>query len=343
MALVIDNKKIESILELVQGSKKVLILAHMNPDGDAIGSMLGLAHLLKRNAGFADEDLFLLLPNVCPENFRFLPGSERIICADTQFELCQKAFEETDLIIGVDFNNTTRIGRLQELVEQSKKPKILIDHHHGPDQERFSPIVSVVDLSSTCELIYWLCNACWGTNGLSSETARCLYTGICTDTGSFAYANESSSLYEAASELVKHDIGPAEIHNEIFNDFSVNRMQFFGYCISERLRIFEDKGFAYFYISQQDQQKFSVKESDTEGLVNYTLMMRNIHVGALVKELKDKVRISFRSKKDFDVNTYARTYFSGGGHTKASGATSTLNFQDTLEKLEETMLEELSR
>lgn len=338
MPLQIDTGKADRFRAMLAGKQHVLILAHKNPDGDAVGSMLGLAWMLKKHAGLNDEQLSLLLPNACPESLGYLPGFGRIRFADRELEHCTEAFAKADLVIGVDFNNAPRVGILQEALEQCSVPKILIDHHHQPDEQLFSLLFSEVDLSSACELVYWVGRAVWGEECLSLESAQCLYNGLKTDTGSFAFSNDSPTLYEAAAAMVQFPIHPAAMHNELFNDFSVRRLRFFAFCLSERMKVWEEKGFAYIHVSRDDMSRFQVDDTDTEGLVNYTLLMRPVQVGVLVKETSAGVRLSLRSKREFDVNQFARQHFEGGGHTKAAGGNSPLSLEATCAKLESLIL-----
>ena len=343
MPLTIDNKLVEQYRERVATAKNIAIMAHMNPDGDAVGSILGLSCAVRQHATKA-LSLTTILPNVVPDTFRFLPGSDLIIDADHAPELCKQAIASADLIICVDLNTTPRVGSLQLDLEQATAFKVLVDHHVGPDLQQFQLVISFPEISSTCELLFWLISQSWGLDSLNLDIARPLYCGICTDTGSFAYSCESPTLYEAVGHLMQFPIGGADIHNRIFNTFSVARMRLLGFCISERLRIFEDEKFAYFYLSNDDQKRFHVNAGDLEVIVNYTLMMKNVEVGAFVKELDNgSVRISLRSKYDFDVRLFASTYFTGGGHVKAAGATSPFDFPTTVQKLEEYLRKEMNR
>lgn len=341
MPIQIDNEKIARFKQLVGESEKILILSHMNPDGDAVGSLLGMAHLLEKNISIPEKNLFLLLPHPCPTSFLYLEGSERIVAASVDMEACAKAFEEADLIIGVDFNSPGRTGILGQLLEEAKQPKILIDHHHNPAIESFNLIISYPDISSACELVHWVAYDAWGEDSFDFNSAQALFNGIVTDTGSFAFSNEHPSLYEAAQRLVRFPIGPARIHNEAFNSLSVDKMRFFAFALDRRMKIFPEEGFCYIYVSKEEFDQFGLDTNGTSGLVPYTLMMRPIHVGALIHEEDDRVRISFRSKNDFDVNDFARRHFEGGGHTKAAGATSHLSFEETVSFVEKTMLDEL--
>ena len=219
---------------------------------------------------------------------------------------------------------------------------MLVDHHHNPDTALFPTTISVPDLSSTCEMLYWLFVQIIGDSSITLDTARCLFHGLNTDTGCFAYANEDPSLYEAAAALLRHPVEPAEVHNITCNNYSYTKMEILGFLLTQRLKIFKDLHFAYIYIDAADLAAHGGTANDLEGLVNYTLMMGPVEVGVMVKETDGKVRLSFRAKHDFDVNRFANKYFGGGGHTKASGATSPYDFQTTLKVLEEKMREELT-
>jgi len=338
MPLTIDKEKITLLKDLLSDKRNILIISHKNPDGDALGSLLGLSLLLKKHLFLQDENLLRILPSACQETFRYLPDFNKISFADSDMEACKDAFNKADLIIGVDFNQASRVGVLQSLLEQSSLPKILIDHHHEPDDNLFDLVISKPEMSSACELVYWVAYNTWGDNSLNHDAAQCLYNGLVTDTGSFAFSNDSPSLHEAAAALIAQNIEPAAIHNEISNDFSVSRLRFFAHCLSNNLVVHEDKRFAYIRVSKQDLESYGMKDSDTEGLVNYTLKMKNIEVGVLIKETDTSIRLSFRSKKDFDVNTFARLHFNGGGHTKAAGGNSDLSLTETCRKIEELIL-----
>lgn len=328
-----DSQRLAAIKELTAQATSIAIIAHRNADGDAMGSLLGMYHILSDLNPKAK--ITPLLPNGCPKQFTWMPHSELILNGDTQLEACNKALMESELIIGVDFNVPSRVDFLETALVTSPAKKILIDHHHNPDKEHFDVVISRSELSSACELVYWVAQAIWGDSTINQDAARSLYTGICTDTGSFSYSCEQPSLYEAAAALVAKDINAADIHNHINNTFSIERMQFFGFAISERLHIYEKEKFAYFSFSLQDQQEHHISAADMEGLVNYTLMMEQIEVGVLIREEATRTKISFRSKKDVDVNNIARTHFGGGGHTKAAGADSPYSFEETIQRVKE--------
>lgn len=336
-SITFDNQPIAQALQLFDQAREVVIISHMNADGDAIGSLLGSYHVL--HSHYPTANFQLILPNGCPNSFRWLPGSEFVLCGDTQKAECLQALSNADLILGVDFNTPSRVDFLADALIQSPAHKILCDHHHGPDANLFQPLFSIADLSSCCELLHWFFNQLLGPDYLNLEAARCLYTGMSTDTGFCSYSCESPSLHLAMAAMLQFPVQAAETYNYVMNTYSINRMRFWGFAISERLRIFEDKHFAYFYISLEDQRRFGVTPQDMEGLVNQTLRMADIEVGALLREEEGRVKVSLRSKYTTDVNVIARQCFSqGGGHTKAAGATSLVSLDETIKILEQVFL-----
>ena len=345
MPLTFDNETVERFSMQLERAQNIVILSHMNPDGDAVGSALACRHWLRESfyAGGPERIVTVVLPHPCLKDCRYLPGAEEILDAVNDVEDCKARIREADLIWGVDFNNASRIEPLGEELTRSQAVKMLCDHHHNPDNKLFDAIVSVPDLSSTCELLYWLFVQMIGDNSVTDDVARCLYHGMNTDTGCFAYANEDATLYEATAALMRHPLEAANVHNIICNSYSVKKMRLLGYLISEKLKVYEAEGFAYMAINWSDLEAQGCGPEELEGLVNYTLMMEAIEVGVMVKEAEGKVRLSFRSKNDFDVNKFAHKYFGGGGHTKASGATSPYDFEETVSTLEKQMLKELRK
>lgn len=342
MPLTFEREIIDKVQQVLLRAKNIVLVSHTNADGDAVGSILGMYHLLKNNMR-GDQHYTMILPNGCPFTFDFLPGASLILNADSDRERCVSSFDRADLIIGVDFNDASRIGSMADALREASAAKLLIDHHINPDTTLFHTVVSQPQISATCELLYWLGIALWGPEMLNHDAAMCLYNGIMTDTGSFAFSNNHPSVYEAAAHLVKYDINAPDIHNKVMNSWSVNKMQFLGYCLDQRMHIFEEEGFAYIVISKNDMQRFNIQQPEVEGLVNYVMMLQKVEVGALVKEYEPMaIRISFRSKSDFNVQELARNYYGGGGHRKASGATSNKDLDTTVQEMEAILRKELA-
>ncbi|MBQ6069343.1 MAG: DHH family phosphoesterase [Bacteroidales bacterium] len=311
------------------------MLSHVNADGDACGSLLGCMLMLDQAAKQAQK-IVPILPNGLPKSFGWLTGSDRIVSGERELTLCQSLIEEADLILCLDLNAPSRIDFLQEALIKSNAFKVLVDHHHNPASEYFNLVFSDPEISSTCELLLWLSLELWGRDYLNSEVARCLYTGLRTDTGGFAFSCSQPSCFDAAALLVSYDIRPAEIHNRIVNTFSYNRMMFYGFALSHRLEIYPEQHAALFSFTLDDQRSYNVTSEDMEGLVNYTLMMEPIEVGALVREEQGKTKVSLRAKGDVDVNLLAKQ-LGGGGHTKAAGATCFMSMDETVKKVKALM------
>ena len=336
----LDQTLIEKVTRTICDARNIAIISHTNADGDAVGSLLGTYHILNKlfsgSDGMCRKSITPILPNGVPDTFRYLPGASLVLSGDMEREACEHSLATADLVICVDFNTAPRVDCLCDALSASPAKKLMMDHHHGPDTELIDVMVSVPELSSACELVYWTLTACYGETCMSRDAARCLYNGICTDTGSFAFSNEDPSVYNAAAKLVEYGIGAADIHNHIDNTFSIDKMKFWGWAICNRLKIFKEKKFAYFYFSMDDLKNGHITSAELEGLVSYTLKMKVIEVGALVREEPGRTKVSLRSKYDVDVNQIARTHFGGGGHTKASGATCTgWTLDQTCQKLEE--------
>lgn len=329
---VFDKQHVATFHRWIAEAHNIVLLSHMNADGDACGSLLGLALLTDCASGKGCK-VTPILPNGCPSNFTWLPGAERIMSGESQLEDCHTAIREAELIVCVDLNTASRIDMLQDDLVQAHGKKVLIDHHHNPSADQFDIIFSDPHISSTCELVLWLSQALWGKQHMNTDVARCLYTGLSTDTGGFAFSCDQPSCFEAAAELVAYNIEPAEIHNRIINTFSLNRMSFYGFALSQRLRVYPEKRVALMAFSLDDQHRFGVGGEDMEGLVNYTLMMKDIEVGALLREEEGRTKVSLRAKYDVDVNKMAMQ-MGGGGHTKAAGATCLMSFDETLKAVE---------
>lgn len=337
-SMLLDPTSTGTLRQLIDHSHKVAIVSHINPDGDAIGSALGLCAAIAMQG----KDVSVLLPTAYPDYYNFLPAATAILVGEKDMESCKAAISAADLIIMVDLNQLRRTGDLAEAIAQSHAPKALIDHHPNPDITELAVMFSDTQVSSASELAYWIVCQMYGQHYVDQAMAACFYTGICTDTGSFSYSCSHKSVYDAAGNLAETGIDINAIHDSIFNTFSENRVRFLGYCLTNCLHVLHDIHAAYIAVSYADQQRFGLEEGDMESVVNYTLSMRNIHVGVMIKETgKGDVRMSFRSKHDFAVNDFAAKYFGGGGHRKASGATSPYDFATTTTKLVEHMYNEL--
>ncbi|WP_203257283.1 DHH family phosphoesterase [Hyunsoonleella ulvae] len=323
-----DTNDITAIKQLLSTPKHIVVVPHKNPDGDAIGSTLGLSHFLKKY----HHNIQVITPNDYPEFLKWVPGENTILKYDSQTEACNKAIENADIVFTLDFNAFHRTGAMEPILKSSTAIKILIDHHEEPDNyAKYS--YSDVSMSSTCEMIYHFIDMLGSTDKVDAEIATCLYLGIMTDTGSFRFPSTTSTTHRIVAELIDKGAKNADIHNNVFDTNSYNRLQLLG-CALSNLKVLPELRTAYITLSQEELRRFDYKKGDTEGVVNYALSLENIIFAAIFIEDKQEgiIKISLRSKGNFSVNEFSRAHFNGGGHNNAAGGRSETSLRSTVEK-----------
>ncbi len=326
-----NSLSIEKASKLLQDKDlPVCIITHMNPDGDAIGSSLGL-YLWLCNAGFSQVEV--IVPNPYPVFLQWMKGNERVINAMYKPHKAKRIINNANVIFCLDFNGLSRADKLGEYASGSKAARILIDHHPQPENE-FDVVFSDTASSSTAELVYEFIHAMHGDQFIDRCVAECLYAGIVTDTGSFSYGCNGPRTFEITAALIALGVDGAGIHQKIYSTYSANRLRLLGHCLSERLVVMEDYHTAYISLSKEDLKRFHYQVGDTEGVVNYAMSIENIHLAALFVENTDHVRISFRSAGKADVNVFARKFFNGGGHQNAAGGKWFDSLSETLLRFE---------
>ncbi|TXC76166.1 DHH family phosphoesterase [Luteibaculum oceani] len=306
--------------------KNIAITTHINPDGDAIGSTMGLMLTLK-SLGYNAK---VITPNAMPAFLNWLDPNNEIINAEEQKDLFQTTIEQAELIFCLDFNTLKRIEHVGHAVEKTTCKKVLVDHHQQP--EEFDYMFAFPGASSTCEIVFEMLKALEWKKYINSHAANSLYTGLMTDTGSFRYKGTTATTLRVASELVDLGADPAAINERVNNASSLNRLKLLGFSLNEKLEIISGKGVAFIYLSKEDLADFDYQPGDTEGLVNFPLGVDEIKVSVLIKEQDNKIKFSFRSKGDISVNDFARTYFDGGGHVNAAGGVSFDSWEATKTK-----------
>jgi len=309
--------------------QKIAIITHVNPDGDAIGSSLGLYNVLIQEK----HDVTVITPNGYPSFLAWLPACGNILTDEKQHDQVSKVLMEADVIFCLDFNDLKRMDSIADVYTAAKAPKILVDHHLEPTC--FTDIlISTQKTSSTSEIVYELVSALGKKNLITKDVAECLYVGIATDTGSFSYACNNSRTFEVAAELIKLGIDAEHIHRLVYDTYSEDRMRLLGYCLSEKLKVLPKYQTAYISLTKEDLDKFNYQIGDTEGVVNYALSIDGITMAALFMERDGTIKVSMRSKGNASVNEICRKYFSGGGHHNAAGGNSDLSMAETLEGFE---------
>ncbi|HWY38341.1 MAG TPA: bifunctional oligoribonuclease/PAP phosphatase NrnA [Bacteroidia bacterium] len=314
-----------NLKKVVAKAKNISILTHVNPDGDAMGSSLGLFHYLKKKK----KNVKVIVPNSFPGFLKWLPGSKQVLVFEGHEAKTQKQITGSDLVFILDFNNYSRLEKLSTLLNASKAPKILIDHHRQPDT-RFDHYFHDEHASSTAELVYDFVCGIDPKNKIDKNTATCLHTGILTDTGSFRFPSTSEKTFRITASLVKAGANNAEIYNKVYDDYTEQRLKLLGHCL-DKLSFIHEYNAAYIALSEEELKRFDYKKGDTEGIVNYALSVRGVKFSAFFSEKDGIIKISFRSKGKFDVNKFARAHFNGGGHVNAAGGMSKLPLQQTIE------------
>lgn len=318
-------KPIEDALALLQTPKNIFITTHHKPDGDAIGSMLALYHYLTKKG----HHVTAVSPNELPEFLLWMPGVNQLLNFEESPEAANKALKEADFIFGLDFNHFSRTKLIEQPLADATQPKILIDHHLQP-ADTWDYGMSLPHKSSTCEMVYDLINIAGDNNLIDKDIAPCIYTGALTDTGSFRFSVTTGDTHRMIGDLMDKGLKHDEIHGHIYDSWSIRRMQFLGYVLLEKMEILPEYKTGIISLSKKDIKLFGITNGDTEGLVNYPLSIAGIRFAVLITERGDEVRLSLRSKGDFDVSSFARNHFNGGGHFNASGGRSSESFTDTV-------------
>lgn len=324
-----NKQQIKELKALLNEPKTVVIVPHKNPDGDAMGSTLGLYHYLK----MYDHNVVVIAPNDYPDFLKWLPGDDSVLKFESQHKECAKLIEEADLLFTLDFNAFHRAGdQMAEVLEASNATKIMIDHHQQPDNYA-SYTYSDVNMSSTCEMVFNFIEMLGDTDRINTDIATCLYVGIMTDTGSFRFPATTSRTHQVIGSLIDKGANNSEIHNHIYDTNSYSRLQLLGKAL-QNLKVLPEFRTAYITLSQAELDEFNFKKGDTEGFVNYALSLKDIIFAAIfIESQQDKIiKISLRSAGDFSVNELSRAHFNGGGHTNAAGGRSDENMETTIEK-----------
>ncbi len=310
-----NETQLSEIQKLITPEKKTVIITHYNPDGDAIGSSLGLKHFLSQKG----VDAEVIVPNDFPKFLKWMPEAKKITIAEYKRKKAGELIYEADVIFILDFNASHRSGNLVgPWIEKAKAKKILIDHHQQPDT--FDYMYSDTSLPATCQMVYHFIEALGGKDLVNLEVAQCLYTGIMTDTGGFRFRSTSATTHRVVADLIEKGADPAQITADTWDTNSVSRMRLLA-LVLQRIQLVRNGEVAVLYLMRSELKEFGFEKGDTEGFVNYGLSIAGVKMSAFFIEdlYEDFIKISFRSKDDWDVNQFSRNYFNGGGHINAAG------------------------
>jgi phosphoesterase RecJ-like protein len=321
---------IQAIQLLLSTPKKIAIIPHRGPDGDAMGSTLALYHFFLKN----NHNPTVVSPNDFPDFLAWMPGSETVKIYEKDKENCTKILEEAELIFTLDFNALHRVGEMETVLEKLPAPFIMIDHHQKPD-DYATYTYSDVAFGSTCEMIYNFISFLDKKQDLDKTIATCIYTGILTDSGSFRFPKTTGTTHRIIAELIDLGVENTVIPTLLFDNSSYSRLQLLGRAL-QNMKVMMDHKTSYTSLTQDELNSFDYIKGDTEGIVNYGLSIKGIVFAAIFIENKEEgiIKISFRSQGSFDVNQFARDHFQGGGHSNAAGGKSEVSMEETLHKFE---------
>ena len=319
---------------VIQAPRKITVLSHVNPDGDAIGSSLAFSQFLQK----LGHEVEVMVSNDFPEFLAWMPGASRIHIYDKESDICDQILESSDLIAILDFNHISRAGLIQDKLKSLKINKILIDHHRDTDFDVFLCALSGTQVSSTSELVAETILH-YGEHFVDESIATNILVGIVTDTGSFSHSIYHPETFSICAKMIEKSISYNQIHQLVYDTFSENRLRLLGFSISNKMEILDEYATAIIALTKDELASFDYQVGDTEGVVNYPLSLKKIRMSVLVTERQGVIRFSFRSKGSFSVHEVAQKYFNGGGHTNAAGGTLTCSMEAALEKLHQILPE----
>lgn len=315
-------------------SRNVVICAHVNPDGDAIGSSLAMRHYFERKGKTAT----VVVPNIFPDFLKWLPGAGDILVHSKQEVQAKAAIEAADLIVVCDLNQSSRLAGMEKDILASKAPRILIDHHLDPDRDFCRHIVSEPTMCATGEVICQLFTEMGEMDSISEDEAVCLYTAMMCDTGAFSFNSNRPVIYEHISRLLSHGIDKDQIYRNVFWTASEARLRLQGYLLYVNMKVLYNRHATIITLTNEERRRFKVKNGDTEGIVNMPLTMLGTTLSVFINEDTEHpgtMKLSLRSIGDFPCDQMASRFFGGGGHKNASGGKLQCSMQEAIEKVRE--------
>jgi bifunctional oligoribonuclease and PAP phosphatase NrnA len=321
---------VEQLQHTLKQPQNIVITTHKSPDGDAMGSSLGLYHYLIQN----QHTVTVVTPNEYPINLNWLPSNDKVVIATQQPQKAAELIASASLIFTLDFNNLSRIDQLAILVENATAPKVMIDHHLEPSNYA-AFMLSDTTASSTCELIYVFMQLMEDTIKLNKNIAECLYTGILTDTGCFKYYSCTDRTHAVVSQLVAAGVRNQDVHERLFDADNINRKRLHGYAVAHKMFKLENLPVIVTSLTNVELEEYSYETGNADGIVNIGLGISGIKLSAFFVERDGAIKISFRSKGTFNVNEFSRKHFNGGGHANAAGGDSKEILQNAIKQFEQ--------
>jgi phosphoesterase RecJ-like protein len=333
----LSEHKINKIKELIAlPAKRIVVLSHHNPDGDAVGSVMAWGKVLS-NMG---HTVTSIIPNKFPYFLDWIGGIGELKIFSEQPTEVFRAVKEAELICFLDFNTSSRLEALTATVEgNTTARKLLIDHHLDPPKRGFDLSFSYPSASSTSYIVLRLIMKLFGEGAIDRDMATALYVGMMTDTGNFSFSNLTGDLYRSIAVLVDKGIDIPYINYRIYNSYSEGRIRLLAHALGPKMELIQDGQAAYIALKENELHKFHFRQGDSEGFVNYPLSIETVKMSALFLQTNRFIRVSLRSRGDVDVNAFARKYFNGGGHKNAAGGKSFTSMEQTVEHYKQAVVE----
>jgi phosphoesterase RecJ-like protein len=326
---IIAEDQITKVKKAIDGVDKIVIVAHVGPDGDAMGSTLALWHYLMT----IEKEPVVIVPTMYANFLAWMPGSECVLIYEKDKEKADELIAAAELIFTLDFNQASRMAKMADAVINAAAPKILVDHHLHPDT--YAKItVSYPEVSSTSELIFRLICRLGDFSMINLACAECIYTGMMTDTGGFTYNSNKQEIYTIIAELIKLGVDKDDIYRKVFNNYSADRMRLMGYALYNKMKVYPEHKAALITLSLKELEEFNYQTGDAEGLVNMPLSIEGVIFSVFMREDSDKIKISLRSQGTFPANKVSADLFNGGGHLNAAGGESYTTLQEAVTKFE---------
>ena len=338
---IINHTDLLAAKQLIDNSNHIVITIHISPDGDAIGSSHALKFFLR---SLGKTDVQIIAPNEFPSFLAWLPESCDVINFEKQPEYATELMMNADLLIAADYNEPKRVANKDRLnpdkpngmaipLIESKAKKLMIDHHVGPSD--FADIsISHPEIPSCCELVYHLILELGMQERIDTTIATCIFTGMMTDTVNFSVNMGNPDTYVIIEDLLSRGIKRDTIYNNVYNQYSADRMRLLGYCLYRKMKIYPKYRTSVIALSGKELYPFNFQSGDAEGMVNFPLQIADVDMSVFMRQDKEKIKISFRSKGDLATNIFARKYFNGGGHKNAAGGESYMTIEETVKYLE---------
>jgi len=315
--------------EIIRTPKRFLLACHVNPDGDAIGSMLAMSFFLRQKG----HEVKMACANAFPDFLSWMPGASDILIYEKEGEKCDTAIAEAECIIMLDFNSLSRSGILHNEIGKTRCPRVLVDHHRDPELDHITCYYSETCVSSASEIVAEIILH-YGLENLTQPVATNLLVGMMTDTGCFSHSIYHPRTFELSGILMARSMPYPFIHQQIYDSFNENRLRLLGYAINNKMEVLDEYAVAIISLSKKELERFNHQVGDTEGVVNFPLSIKKIKMSVLITERQDQIRLSFRSKGSFSVHELANKHFKGGGHINAAGGSTTgISMKTTIKRL----------